>query len=57
MKLGYTRQVLEKYSNIKFHENTSGGIECSMQTDGHDETFAILRPRLGIFGREVNSIL
>jgi len=25
MKLGYNRKVLEKYSDIKFHENMSSG--------------------------------
>jgi len=32
-------------------------VECSVQSDGYDETFAILPPRLSIFDRDVNSIL
>ena len=33
MKLGYSRQIFEKYSNIKFHENPSSGsrvIPCGL---------------------------
>jgi len=40
MKLKYSSQVLEKHSNIKFHENPSSGsrtVPCG-RTDGHDET-------------------
>ena len=51
MKLEYSRQNLEKYSNIKFYENSSGGsrvVPCGWvggrtdegmgrQTDRHDE--------------------
>ena len=39
MKLEFSRQIFEKYSNIKFHENLSSGsrvVSCG-QTDGHDE--------------------
>jgi len=25
MKIGFSRQILEKFSNIKFHENPSSG--------------------------------
>jgi len=33
MKLEFSQQILEKYSNIKVHENPStGGQCCSMQT-------------------------
>jgi len=45
MKLGFSGQILEKYSNINFHENPSGrsrvvarGTEG--QTDRHDELVA-----------------
>ena len=27
MKLAYSRQILEKYSNVKFHENPSSGAD------------------------------
>jgi len=39
MKLEFSQQISEKYSNIKFHENPSSGspvVPCG-QTDGHDE--------------------
>jgi hypothetical protein len=39
MKIEFSRQTLEKYSNIKFDENTFGGsrvVPCE-QTDRHDE--------------------
>ena len=34
MKLGFSRQIFEKYSNIKYHENPSSGsrVPCG-QTD------------------------
>jgi len=34
MKLEFSRQIFEKYSNIKFHENPSSG---SRRTGRHDE--------------------
>ena len=35
MKFRHSRQIFEKYSNIKFHENPSGGSRVvSMRTDG-----------------------
>ena len=35
MKLAFSRQILEKLSNTKFHENMfSGEPSCSMRTDG-----------------------
>jgi hypothetical protein len=40
MKREFYRQIFEKYSNIKFHENPSSGnrvVSCG-QTDGHDGT-------------------
>jgi hypothetical protein len=39
MKLEFSRQIFEKYSNIKFYENPSSGsraVPCA-QTDRHDE--------------------
>jgi len=39
MKLEYSRQIFEKYSNIKFHENPFIGrpvVPCG-RTDTHDE--------------------
>ena len=39
MKLEFSQQISEKYSNIKFHENPSSGgpvIPCE-QRDRHDE--------------------
>jgi len=35
MKLKFSRQIFEKYSNIKFHENPSGGsrVVSGGQTD------------------------
>jgi hypothetical protein len=44
MKLGFSRPVFEKYSNIKFNENPSGEnrfVACrrtGTETDGHDGT-------------------
>jgi len=38
MKLEFSQQIFEKYSNIKFHENPSSGSRVfSNRTDGHDE--------------------
>ena len=53
MKLEFSRQIFEKSSNIKFHENLSSGsrvVPCG-QTDGQPwrswlSFFAILRTRL-----------
>ena len=39
MKLEFSRQISEKYSNIKFHDNPSSGgrfVPCA-QTDRHEE--------------------
>jgi len=39
MKLEFSEQNFEKYSNIKFHDNPSSGnrvVACG-QTDRHDE--------------------
>jgi len=39
MKLEFFRQIFEKYSNIRFHENPSSGsrvVPCG-QTERHDE--------------------
>jgi len=38
IKLEFSRQIFEKYSNTKFHENPSSGsrvVPC-VQTDRHD---------------------
>jgi len=51
MKMDFPEEILEKYSNIKYHENTSGGsrvIPCG-QKKRHDEAeslFAVLRTSL-----------
>ena len=39
MKPEFSLHIFEKYSNIKFHENPSGGIQVVLyeRTDGHDE--------------------
>ena len=39
IELGFSRHILEKYSNIKFHENPSSGslVFPREQTDRHDE--------------------
>ena len=43
INLAHSRQIFEKYSNIKFHENPSSGsrvVPCGQkdgQTDGHEE--------------------
>jgi hypothetical protein len=34
MKLEFSRQVLEKYLNVKFHENVQWEPSCSTRTDG-----------------------
>jgi len=31
MKLGFSRQTSRKYSNIKFHENPSSGIQAVLR--------------------------
>jgi hypothetical protein len=39
MKIEFSREILEKYSNIKFHENPSSAsrvVPCG-RTDRHDE--------------------
>jgi len=39
-KLEFYRQIFEKYSNIKFHENQSSWKRVApreRETDGHDE--------------------
>jgi len=39
MKFEFSRQIFEKYLNIKFHENPSSGkpvVPCG-RTDRHDE--------------------
>jgi len=41
MKFEFSRQIFEKYSNIKFQENMSSGsrvVPCG-RTDGRTETF------------------
>ena len=51
MKIGFSRPIFEKYSNIKFHGNPSsarGIVRCGRRdrrTDRHDE---VLRTRLKI---------
>jgi len=38
MKLEFSRQIFEKYSNIKFHSNMfSGSRSCSPRTDKHGQ--------------------
>jgi hypothetical protein len=39
MKLEFSRQILEKSSNMNFHENPSGGnpVVHDGRTDRHDE--------------------
>jgi len=52
MKLEFSQQILEKYSNIKVNENPSiGGHCCSMETDMTKLTllFAILQMHLIIW--------
>ena len=41
MKLEFSRQVFEKYSNIKFHENLSSGSRVTpcRQTDSQPDTW------------------
>jgi len=44
MKLEISRQIFEKYSNIRFHENPSSGIrvfQCGRR-DRHDEAHSLL---------------
>ena len=39
MKLAFSEQIFEKFSNITFHEKTSSRssvVSCG-ETDGHDE--------------------
>jgi len=45
IKPEFSRQVFEKYPNIKFHENPSSGcrvVPCG-QTDGHDKLMVAFR--------------
>jgi len=38
MKLEFSREILEKHSNVKFHENPSSGSRvCSMRTEGRTD--------------------
>ena len=48
MKIEFSTQILEKYPNIKFHENPSSGGRGvrSVQTDRHDESWEPLSPIL-----------
>jgi hypothetical protein len=39
IKLGFSRQILEKYSDIKFHKNPSS---CSMRTDTHTDVTKLI---------------
>jgi len=43
MKLQFSRQIFEKYSNIKFHDNPSSGsrVPCG-QTDGHEKKLIVI---------------
>jgi hypothetical protein len=50
MKFGFSRQIFEKYLNIKFHENLSSGTELfhadgrmDRQTEGHDQAKVAFR--------------
>jgi len=45
MKLEFCRQILEKYSNIKFHENPSSGSPV-VPCERTDMLFVNTRPRL-----------
>jgi hypothetical protein len=57
MKLEFSRQIFEKFSNIKFHENPSNGtrvVRLFRRTDGQTwrikySLSAILRTRLKIY--------
>jgi hypothetical protein len=45
MKLEFSEQFFEKYTNIKCHENLSSGsrlVPCG-QTDGYDEANSLFR--------------
>jgi len=47
MKLEFSRQIVEKFSNIKFRENSFSGSRLvpygpDGRTDGHDEAWSIL---------------
>jgi len=43
MKLDFSQQIIKKYSDIKFHENSSSGsttVPCGW-ADRYDEVFAL----------------
>jgi hypothetical protein len=42
MKLEFSRQLFEKYSNIKFHENSSNGIRDGQKDGRRDMTKIIV---------------
>jgi hypothetical protein len=44
MKLGFSRKIFEKYSNIEFHENPSRELNCSLRTDRHGGTNSRVSP-------------
>jgi len=47
MKLEFSRQIFEKYSDIKFHENPSSGSGViPMRTDGRTDIWKVI---LGFF--------
>jgi hypothetical protein len=45
MKLEFSRQIVEKYSNIKFHENPTNGspVFPPGRTDGLDESKSLFQ--------------
>jgi hypothetical protein len=42
MNLGFSGQIFEEYSNIKFHENLSNGSRFvpRVMTDGHEKAIS-----------------
>ena len=62
MKLEFSRQIFERISNIKFHQNRSSGsrVLCG-RTDKNDEAFAVSEarfsaPKWGV-SRKYNNLL
>ena len=44
MELAFSRKIFEKYSNIKFRENPSRELNCSLRTDRHGITNSRFSP-------------
>ena len=60
MKIEFSKQIFEKYSNFKFHENPSNGSRVDGQKDMTKIMIALHNivnaPKIGTIKREMNKI-